>query len=208
MPGYAPTGTGPGAVVCVCVRGVCPALGPGGPEEFFTRLWHGQRGYCVRLLSQVRAHGAVYGAATLRPLWGRPTRTNRASGATGGAPLCICAIDGAVDGTQWASNGTWGAMGEHRCWASPLVYGHWLSSPYTGAMEGCKGLEPPSLPNSNVSSTSGESVASSVSAASEHREGAALILLSYISTFYLSTTSNTKHLQATREVMRSSPQGG
>ena len=41
VPGYAPTGTGPGAVVCVCVRGVCPALGPGGPEvteEFFTRL--------------------------------------------------------------------------------------------------------------------------------------------------------------------------
>ena len=30
---YAPTGTG---AVCVCVRCVCPALGPGGPEEFFT----------------------------------------------------------------------------------------------------------------------------------------------------------------------------
>ena len=64
---------------------------------------------------------------------------------------------------------------------------------------GMQGIGAPFLPIPNVSSTSGESVASSVSAASEHREGAALILLSYISTFYLST-SNTKHLQATREV--------
>ena len=50
---------------------------------------------------------------------------------------------------------------------------------------GMQGLEPPSLPIPNVSSTSGESVASSVSAASEHREGAALI---YYSPIHLPST--------------------
>ena len=168
-------------------------------------------------------NGASGGADALKPTCGAAASNGGASGTARGATVRVCyrrcALNGASGGAAQVRDQRrcgWHLVGQQRhlgCDGGAPLLGFSVSlwslalKPLHRGDGGMQGLEPPSLPIPNVSSTSGESVASSVSAASEHREGAALILLSYISTFYLST-SNTKHLQATREVMRSSPQGG